>query len=326
MKNNLTKLFIKQCTKSEKLVFLDRSSIRKLQPLIRQMYQVALLKHQRRQKDQLNIQPTTSWKLPCKTKVVLGADDSILAHSIAKSKHSRRKNWKAPEADFITDVISRNHGKYSKKCWYTRWSYTPTLKSYAFVSKWGGKSILYCHYSGNSFINAPRGWYWKIDVNGLCLRSHTSFQDDFHPTSDELKKGTKYLLGQAVKLRNNRNDLQCQQSEWIKQSLMGARGIMVGLQDSIHAGNCNVGSMAFAERYNLDIEGYYTPSKLLKLEPSNQRIKLAILIAYRRHTSLLSKGVKLIYRRKLSTKTGEYIYTLNKQANEANVPTFTTSE
>jgi hypothetical protein len=40
---------------------------------------------------------------------------------------------------------------------------------------------------------------------------------------------------------------------------------------------------------------YYSPAILLKLEPNNERLKLAIAIAVRRHARFVSAGAEVFY-------------------------------
>ena len=76
--------------------------------------------------------------------------------------------------------------------------------------------------------------------------------------------------------------------------LKGIHGVRVGLLDSHDAGNCEAGTLAFALRHCLDPKGYHSPAKLLALEPNNQRIKLAIAMAIRRHKHHAAKGGKVV--------------------------------
>ena len=108
--------------------------------------------------------------------------------------------------------------------------------------------------------------------------------------------------------------------------LKGIHGVRVGLTDSHDAGNCDAGALAFAQRHSLNPKGYYTPAKLLALEPDNQRIKLAIAIAIRRHKRYAAKGEKVSYRRTHSKMTGGYIMTLAPQPPAASAGTIPQSE
>src|ERR1019366_7082572 len=103
--------------------------------------------------------------------------------------------------------------------------------------------------------------------------------------------------------------------------LKGSHGVRVGLLDSHDAGNCDAGTLAFAQRHCLDPKGYHSPAKLLALEPDNQRIKLAIAMAIRRHKRHAAKGEKVSYRRTHSKMTGGYIMMLAPQPSAASAGT-----
>jgi len=171
----------------------------------------------------------------------------------------------------------------------------PALKSFALVSRWGGQALVYHHHDGKRFVKAPRGWRWHQDDNGLRLISRSSPTDDFHPNSDDLLKGTGYLLKRAVALRQTRRAEAARSRREINLLVGHAPGVRVCLQDSLNAGNCETGTLEFARRHGLDPEFYYTPTKLLKLEPGNQRVKLAIAFAARRHAQLAATGITVRY-------------------------------
>lgn len=171
----------------------------------------------------------------------------------------------------------------------------PLFKSFAIISRWGGRALLFRHHTGSFFIPAPRGWRWERDQNGLRMVSCSSPKDDFHPESEDLLKGTKHLLHRAVVLRKQRR-LEAAKSRKEKQFLLKhSSSVRVGFQDSLDAGNCRAGSLEFAKRHGLDPEAYYAPAKLLHLEPNNERIKLAIVAATRRHVRFVAAGAEVFY-------------------------------
>ena len=169
------------------------------------------------------------------------------------------------------------------------------LKSIAIISRWGGSAILYRHDSGSFFVPSPRGWCWNTDENGLRLVSRSSPKDDFHPDSEDLRKGIKHLLHRAVVLRAQRRAEAAKARREKLFLLRHSEGVKVGLQDSLTAGNCQAGSLEFARRHGLDPNAYYAPAKLLQLEPNNERVKLVIAVAARRHAHFVTAGAEVFY-------------------------------
>ena len=317
MKTESNVIFVQQCTHTGKLLHLGAAAKRSLPTEVRKVYLSARRQQERRSK----LRTTGSWPFRIEINVPLGDQDAAFARNLAREKYPHRSNWESPEGGKETTVISRSHGSYSSRCSFTRWSYTPVLKSYAFISRWGGNGLLYHHHQGTFVVSAPRGWYWTTDENGLCLKSKSFPKDDYHPISDDLKKGPRFVHRQAVALRRKRQAKQRESRQDMAGMLKGKHGVRVGLHDSHDAGNCDAGTLAFARRHGLDPKGYYSPAKLLALEPDNQRIKLAIAMAIRRHKRHAANGGKVCYRRTHSKMTGGYIMTLAPQPPAASAGT-----
>ena len=283
-------IFIEKCLIGRRLRSLNATETRKLGVLTRKEYLAAREKHNQRATSRcISVSPERERLI-----VPLSAEDRAFALDLAQDSYPRRRNWDSPEPGDKTSVRDISHGRYSSRCKYTRWSYVPILKSLAIISRWGS-TILYRHHSGSSFVPAPRGWYWDADANGLRLVSRSSPKDDFHPDSGDLQKGTNHLLHRAVVLRAQRR-VEAAKARREKQFLLRhSKGVKVGLQDSVRAGNCQAGSLEFAKRHGLDANAYYAPAKLLQLEPTNERVKLAIAIAARRHALYVAAGAEVFY-------------------------------
>jgi hypothetical protein len=293
--NECSLIFVRYCvnTNSNKhtLKQLSSTAIKRLPAVVRKLYETAIILNKKRQGNNT----TALWPTRTHILIPLADEDGTLALALAQRSNSRRKNWESSKPGFATTVLGINHGRYSCRCTFTRWGYIPVLKSHALVSRWGGKAVLYEHYYGQYLLRAPRGWRWNCDANGLRLISRASPKDDFHPNSFDLRLGIKHILRCAVQLRLQRL-AETRKARKEKQLLLKhAHDVRVGLKDSHDAGNCDVGSTAFAQRYGLDLNRYYSPAILLKLEPNNERLKLAIAIAVRRHARFVSAGAEVFY-------------------------------
>ena len=285
--------FVIACIMHGRLAKLNATETRKLKVAIRPEYLAARAKHDER----AVLKSISSWESRTKSIVPLSEDDRDLALRLAKTANPRRRNWEEPEAGDITYVQKHNNGRYSCRCSYNRFTYTPFLKSFAILSRWGGGAILYRHHSYSKFIRAPKGWRWDVDANGLRLVSRINQMDDFHPASGDLIRGSKHLLNRAVILREKRRKEASLARKGKALLLRRARGVRVCLQDSIDAGNCNAGSLTFAARHGLDPKGYYSAAMLFRLEPGNDRLELAVAFAIRRHSALIAAGTKVRYPR-----------------------------
>ena len=283
--------FIRKCTIAGRLQTLNTTEKRKLDALTRKEYLAALNRH-----DQRAASPFESvWPEREQLTVPLSDGDRALALDLAKISYPRRRNWDPPEPGDRTSVRDINNGRYSSRYTYTRWTYLPILKSFALISRWGGGAILYRHHNGSFFVPAPRGWYWNADENGLRLVSRSSPKADFHPDSEDLRKGARHLLHRAVVLRAQRRAEAAKARREKLFLLRHSKGVRVGLQDSLTAGNCPAGSLEFARRHGLDPKGYYAPAKLLQMDPNNERVKLVIAVAARRHAHYVTAGAEVFY-------------------------------
>jgi len=271
--------FLANCVINGGLALLKPTHTRKLDASTRKAYLTARRRHDHR----LLLRDVNPWPGRTQITVPLSIEDQRLALSLARGSHPRRQNWEPSRGGKETSVREVNHGRYSSRCAYDRWGFVPTLKSFAIISRWGGRAALYRHHCGSSLVPAPRGWRWSADANGLRLVSIARPTDDFHPDSGDLRKGIRHIVHQAVVLREKRRAEAAKTRREKRLLLRGSGGVRVGLRDSLDAGNCPAGSLEFARRHGLDPDRRYAPARLLRLEPDNDRLKLAIAVAIRRH-------------------------------------------
>jgi hypothetical protein len=152
-------------------------------------------------------------------------------------------------------------------------------------------------------LTLPAGFVWGQDANGLRL-VHQATGDDFHPVFSNLVVLcllAQYPIRQLMtQFDNNRETRRIQRIENEKNAraiaTAGKRGVRVCFDDARAAGNCAEGITAFASRYGLSIDRYYSPSFLLgHANGDEQRVRLSIGAAVARHDRLASLGAEIFY-------------------------------
>lgn len=213
------------------------------------------------------------------------------------AQNTRLKNWTEARAGLCTRMRTNDLGRYSSRCTYTHYTYTPLVQSYGVNV---GKAI-YFHFDGTvRRVIAPRGYRWETDSNGIRLVSLSDPQADYHPTAGELLAGMRSVV---AKLRENlrirresfkkQNKKQKQQAAAVKRA--EREGATVCIADSIRAGNCVAGSINWAKRHGLEPQQHYRPSQVLALANGDiQRVALVVTIALKRHRREMERGFALL--------------------------------
>ena len=122
---------------------------------------------------------------------------------------------------------------------------------------------------------APAGHVWVFDKNGVALANTVSRQDRYHLTSTEMQSASDtWLVGKVAQAHTVR--LRAEAQKAVDETEI--KGIMVHFQDSIDAGNCQAGTIAWAERHRIDISRAYEASELLRLADEDDlgRVRLVI--------------------------------------------------
>jgi hypothetical protein len=169
------------------------------------------------------------------------------------------------------------------------------VRSFAQVQDRGRTLVYLLQDDPERVIPAPSGTVWDIDANGLRLVGEKRRQDDYHPDADDLLQGPKDLLkkmqaNRALRLANEAN-ADAESAEFA--------GVHVCLADSLRAGNCRAGSIEFARRLGLDVNGHYRAADLLAITlaqapDSIQRLRLALRAAFNRHQHEMQQGFALL--------------------------------
>lgn len=249
--------------------------------------------------------------------IPLGPESAREVKSIEAKDHPQRKNWNAPcpsiSDDRYTWTIADNMGQYSSRCTYTRWEYTPCVGCYAIDR--GGLGLEF-HWRGQvALLQAPHGYRWGKDQNGIRMVSMTNTEKDYHPNSDDLRNYSKRAMLQKIAelhakrkeaaklLRSQQRAKRLSEVERKRQEredLAATRraekeGAMICLRDSLAAGNCEAGTRSFAMRHNLDPARHYRPTDLLKIANGDaHRVRLAVAVGLRRHRREMSQGFALL--------------------------------
>lgn len=213
--------------------------------------------------------------------------------------HGKKKNWETAEETFRKSFVhSRSHGRYSSRCSFERFSYSPLVESW-------GKLISSKHIyvridteNGifSKVIKSPRGWSWGKDNNGIFLKMGKL---DYHPTAQDLVNGVdlRKTAKENYRIRREGEKEIGRKARQEKSIIVEARqlGVWVSIADAANAGNCQAGINQFANRFGLTGK-YVEANKLSKLESGSDRgrVMLSILSAVRRHKSDMERGYCLI--------------------------------
>ena len=133
---------------------------------------------------------------------------------------------------------------------------------------------------------------WKKDANGIHIIS-TDGKKDYHPDSDDLRNYSKSDI--RAKALNNykirKEELKQQKRNLLLIKKAEKEGAMICLKDSIRSGNCQVGTINFANRHNLNPQKHYPPTQLLKIANGQaDRVAIAVAVGLRRHYREMRQG------------------------------------
>ncbi len=227
-------------------------------------------------------------------------------HDIKACTDAKKKNWKAAKASVYRSTYRTNdEGKY-KGQWSnkTAYSYTPLVEAWAAVI---GPKVLYYRIDTaggivRGYAKAPRGWHWDRDENGIRLANDRKPAMDYHPTAfdfihtDPYRDTARLCVGRAKNNAASRRQWAKEQAAERREAkrtaaqerklirTAEAEGLMVCLADSVKAGNCAAGTIAWGQRHGLDPARHYRPTELLKMaNGESRRVALAVSVALRRH-------------------------------------------
>lgn len=179
------------------------------------------------------------------------------AEEAARNAHPNRRNWRsAKPAKARQDVapfgvIAHDMGRYSCKCTYTKYEYTPTYQSSIRVWRSGKTADVWRMNKMARRVQVPAGLRFAIDDLGALVIAADG--TDYHPTASEWMS-TKFASVIRAALAAKRAAVR-QAALAARESARVAKirdrqmaSCRVTLADSRRAGNCVEGSLAFAER------------------------------------------------------------------------------
>lgn len=177
----------------------------------------------------------------------------------------------------------RRNGRWES----TRAVHDNYVQSFAVI---GEDGILRYRGNGRTYVlSLPTGYEWAIDANGLHCRDAQRHAIDYHPTTGELieRDATAKIIARLERNRARREEMAAK----LAAEKADVEGVYVCLADSINAGNCKAGTLAFGERHNLNPARHYAASELLDIANGDSyRVRLAIAAATRRHRMECDRG------------------------------------
>ena len=218
----------------------------------------------------------------------------------------RKKNYNAPRPCFKQSNLQENNmGRYSSRCTYTRYTYSPMIQSFGYLIN---PTTMYIRIDSNKgliskIIKAPRGFHYEIDNNGLKIQSNSVKSMDYHFTAIDLTTKTMKEIIQICKDNYNQrkknkltSDLFSNDDKKINKvlNLANKLEVQVSIVDSIKAGNCLAGTESWMRRNHLEKKHYPVFVISSRMNTDNERVKLAILRAIERTKKENKRGYSLL--------------------------------
>ena len=235
---------------------------------------------------------------------------------ISRIYDNKKKNYTSVHPCFNSSHLKINsHGKYSSRCKYDRFSYTPMIQSFGYMVN---KNTLYFRTDTDQgivsrVIKAPRGFHFAIDHLGFKIQSNSIKSMDYHFTCLDLLpyaiKKNDYKSGQlmvaiaksnykARKQVDLKSDIFSPDPKKVNKVIKEAERlkVQISIVDSIKAGNCMAGTQVWAMRNHLSTSKHYQIQSIFdKLDGENKdRVKLVILRAIERTKQELARGYSLL--------------------------------
>jgi len=203
------------------------------------------------------------------------------AATYGSSVHPKYINWDAPEPDYALFIETHNHGRYSRSCPYTKYTYTVKYPSYIYVFR----KTCVCYINNNKIkIKAPRGYHFSVIDNNACLVRNSDGFDYHFTASDVLFSDVPAILAIRKKLINN-SKLAKEQAGKNSDKISNKElaHVFVCRADSYEVGNCRVGTSQFLHLHQLHNKRHVPALHLNHLAESitNLHYKKRILNAIR---------------------------------------------
>lgn len=180
---------------------------------------------------------------------------------------------------------------------YTRAVRINHVRSFAVLNQDDPRTLEYALGVHDQTITLPEGFRWSIDHLGLraCWG-----EDDYHVDSGDLYRpdAGEWVARQLIKAAERRD----QEAQSARAELGDLSGVYVCLADSLRAGNCRAGSVAFVGRMALDPSRHYPAQRLAPLIATEPRVKLAIRQAVVRTKQEIERGYAVLSDHRVATE------------------------
>jgi len=237
-----------------------------------------------------------------KYRIPLGQKIKNRTLEICQENYPRIKNWRNPTAaldDAIKPIggyFTHNCGRYSSRCQYTKYEYSPYCQSFGEIID-NGSALVGKIGVENFHLIAPKGFIFAADNLGVSLQSKSNPKKNFYFNSDDVLfngvKGMLFNLRENWEKQKNARKLELEKQYHQKIFEREINSTRVNLQDSRCAGNCIEGTLNWVkQRLGIDrdtiMDGSYLFSvpakKLLPLANDDARVKKSINMAWMRET------------------------------------------
>ena len=233
--------------------------------------------------------------------IKLGRNAENQADEIARENNGAIKNWRSATASTANGRTGRiqthNLGRYSSRCQYTHYEYSPTMTSWGIVLADGIELAGRIGKQGFR-LTAPKGFVFSSDALGAKLQSRDG-KRDYHFSSDEVL-AENAMRGMMQRARANwsrqaearKSEAQAKRDAKIYEQEIAS--VRVTLDDSRRAGNCIEGSLTYAEqRLHISRDeilgaGYLfsVPAEKLLATNGHDGVKRAVRAAWLRETAV----------------------------------------
>lgn len=172
---------------------------------------------------------------------------------------------------------------------YTRATRDNYVRSFVMLDLTDSRRVDYALGDRSFAVMLPEGFRWSID--GLGLRALRG-DDDYHVSANDLVQpdAGNVIAAEVVRLAARRT----QRAELNRTELGDLSGVYVCLADSLRAGNCRAGSVAFVGRMALNPSRHYPADRLVPLIATEPRVKLAIRQAVVRTRQEIERGYAIL--------------------------------
>lgn len=168
---------------------------------------------------------------------------------------------------------------------YARAINTTYVQSAAWPSG-NGKNCYFLYCGARYLRQAPDGHKFLIDENGLKLCRAADHDADYHLNAQDIYH---FHAAKIVDAINANAKKRAEQRAHVAAMKAEAEGVYICLNDSLRAGNCEGGTIAWAKRHNIDIKKHHPAAALVKYAVEN-RVALAIYASIKRHRVEMARG------------------------------------